>query len=203
MFAQAIEQILTRQPDLAVVGRLDEINGALAAITATRPDVVVCDVMFGAQPDGFALARTLEAAGLRHIPLVFLSAHAEPWLYDTAREVGAAGYVLKSADAAELARAIRTAATGSVLSVRPMIPGASNRIRTPSPRERQILALVAAGNVNSEIGARLGISAKTVETHLSRLFARYGVSGRTELAILAVHEGWLPESARSVSHRER
>ena len=61
----------------------------------------------------------------------------------------------------------------------------------------QVLALVCDGASNDEIGARLGVTEKTVESHLRRLFDRYAVLSRTELAVLALREGWVPEKGRS------
>ena len=63
--------------------------------------------------------------------------------------------------------------------------------RSPSEREREVIAAVVAGRTNAEIAAALGLSEKTIETHLPRLFDRYAVLSRTELAVLAVAEGWV------------
>jgi DNA-binding NarL/FixJ family response regulator len=73
-----------------------------------------------------------------------------------------------------------------------MLRTVRNAPRRPSDREIEVLALVCAGASNDEIGARLDLSEKTVESHLRRLFDRYGVMSRTELAVLALREAWVP-----------
>ncbi len=95
--------------------------------------------------------------------------------------------MLKTAPLSELVDAIRRVAAGGLaFSVRP----STGAIRL-SPREHDVVALVAQGRTNDEIGATLQIGAKTVETHLARLFERLDVASRTELAMRAVREGWL------------
>jgi DNA-binding NarL/FixJ family response regulator len=87
-----------------------------------------------------------------------------------------------------LTEAIRKVAAGGLaFSVRP----AGGTLARLSPREHQVVRLVADGRTNDEIGAELGIGSKTVETHLARLFERLAVASRTELAMRAVREGWL------------
>jgi DNA-binding NarL/FixJ family response regulator len=111
-----------------------------------------------------------------------------PQYADAALRLGAAGFVVKTAPTAELLDAIRGAASGGLhFGVRP-----GNGVSL-SERERQVLHAVIDGASNDEIGARLGISARTVESHLRRLFERHDVASRTELASRALREGWLEE----------
>jgi DNA-binding NarL/FixJ family response regulator len=96
--------------------------------------------------------------------------------------------VLKTAPLPELVDAIRRVAAGGLaFSVRPSNAGLARL----SPREHDVVRLVADGRTNDEIGSALQIGSKTVETHLARLFERLGVASRTELAMRAVREGWL------------
>ena len=96
--------------------------------------------------------------------------------------------MLKTAPISELVEAIRRAAEGGMsFSVRPGT-GAS---RGPTARELDVVRLLVEGRSNDEIGVALGIGAQTVETHLHRLYERYGVASRTELATRALREGWL------------
>jgi DNA-binding NarL/FixJ family response regulator len=96
--------------------------------------------------------------------------------------------VLKTAPLADLVGAIRRVAAGELaFTVRPRMAG---RARLTA-REHDVVRLVVDGRSNDEIGAALGIGSKTVETHLSRIFERFGVASRTELAARAVREGWL------------
>ena len=125
----------------------------------------------------------------KHRPaIVVLTAYDYPQYAEAALRLGAAGFVLKTAPMAELLDAIRRAAGGGLaFGVRPR---ASDRARL-SRRELEVVRLVVDGRSNDEIGAALGIGAKTVETHLARLFERFAIASRTELATRALREGWL------------
>jgi DNA-binding NarL/FixJ family response regulator len=102
--------------------------------------------------------------------------------------MGAAGFVLKTAPIAELLDAIgRAAAGGLAFSVRPR----GETVARLSSREHDVVRLVVDGRSNDEIAGALGIGPKTVETHLRRLFERFGLASRTELATRALREGWL------------
>ena len=112
-----------------------------------------------------------------------------------ALDAGACGYVLKDAEPDELLRAIRAAARGEA----PLSPRAAQALlsarREPSPlaalseREQEVLGLVAAGLSNKQIAARLGISEKTVKSHLTRVFREIGVFDRTQAALWAQRQG--------------
>ena len=116
-----------------------------------------------------------------------MTAYDYPQYAEAALRLGAAGLVLKTAPMAELVEAIRRAAAGGLSFARR--PGAGAVHLTE--RELDVVRLLVEGRSNDEIGAALGIGAKTVETHLGRLFERLGVASRTELATRAVREGWL------------
>ena len=120
--------------------------------------------------------------------VVVLTAYDYPQYAAAARRLGAAGFVVKTAPIADLVTAIRAAAVGSpTFSCDLDFSGAAQLTR----RERQVVRLVADGRSNDEIGAALGVTTKTVEGHLRRLFERLGAQSRTELATRAVREGWL------------
>ena len=120
--------------------------------------------------------------------IIVLTAYDYPQYAEAALRLGAAGFVLKTAPLPELVDAIRRVAAGGLaFSVRPTSAGLARL----SPREHDVVRLVADGRTNDEIGSALQIGSKTVETHLARLFERLGVASRTELAIRAVREGWL------------
>jgi DNA-binding NarL/FixJ family response regulator len=121
--------------------------------------------------------------------VIVLTAYDYPQYAEAALRLGAAGFVLKTAPLTELFDAIRRVAAGGLaFAVR---PGAGAGVARLTPREHDVVRLVAEGRSNDEIGAALRISAKTVETHLSRVFDRFGVSSRAELAARAIREGWL------------
>ena len=120
--------------------------------------------------------------------IIVLTAYDYPQYAEAALSLGAAGFVSKTAPVGELVDAIRRVAAGGLaFTMRPRMVG---RIHLTA-REHDVVRLVADGQSNDEIGATLGIGSKTVETHLSRIFERFGVSSRTELAARAVREGWL------------
>ena len=143
-----------------------------------------------ASADGAVVSGSAAAPGLaRERPaIIVLTAYDYPQYAEAALRLGAAGFVLKTSPLPELVDAIRrVAAGGMAFSVRPTSAGLARL----SPREHDVVRLVADGRTNDEIGAALKIGSKTVETHLARLFERLSVASRTELAMRAVREGWL------------
>jgi DNA-binding NarL/FixJ family response regulator len=176
--------IVARQDDMdiaGVAGSLEELRPILAGASV---DVLLLDLRLG-QESGFELLRSTNGP----MPaVVVLTSYDYPQYADAALRLGAAGFVVKTAPTAELLDAIRRAAAGGLaFGVR---PGGGVAL---SDREREVVALVVEGASNDEIGARLGISSRTVESHLRRLFERCGVVSRTELAGRAIREGWLEE----------
>ena len=179
--------LLAAQPGLAIVGTAGSLEEARVLIAGGGIDVVLVDIRMGTDSG----LRLLAEGGL-HAPdapaVVMLTAYDYPQYAEAALRHGAAGFVLKTAPRPELCDAIeRAAAGGLAYSVR---PGRDIAPRC-SPRELQVVRLVVDGRSNDEIGAELGIGAKTVETHLARLFERFGLASRTELATRALREGWL------------
>ncbi|HET7645515.1 MAG TPA: response regulator transcription factor [Candidatus Limnocylindria bacterium] len=176
--------IVARQDDMGiagVAGSLDELRPMLASASV---DVLLLDLRLG-QESGFELLRSADGP----MPaVVVLTSYDYPQYADAALRLGAAGFVVKTAPTAELLDAIRRAAAGGLaFGVR---PGGGVAL---SDREREVVGLVAEGASNDEIGARLGISSRTVESHLRRLFERVGAASRAELAARAFREGWLEE----------
>ena len=154
--------------------------------------------MLGDRPAGLELpARLIKQR--RHVPVLFLSEFASAQLHARAIDAGAAGYLRKTVDAEELRAAILSIAAGATVFPRSSIRPPRDGPRPPSPREVEILALVADGRSNSEVAAQLGISGKTVETHMARLFERYGTASRTQLAIFADRRGWLRPVSSSLN----
>lgn len=185
---------LVREGTAALIDRQEdmEIAGVAAGLDELRPilqahdvHVLLLDLRLG-EESGFDLLRH-ETAG--HMPaVVVVTSFDYPQYADAALRLGAAGFVVKTAPTAELLDAIRRAATGGLhFGVR---PGKGIAL---SDRERDVVRCVVDGASNDEIGARLGISARTVESHLRRLFERHDVASRTELASRAIREGWLED----------
>lgn len=186
---------LVREGTAALVDRQEdmEIAGVAGSLAELRPilqsgdvQVLLLDLRLG-EESGFDLLRH-ENAG--HMPaVVVVTSFDYPQYADAALRLGAAGFIVKTAPTAELLDAIRRAATGGLhFGVKP-----GNGIAL-SDRERDVLRRVIDGASNDEIGARLGISARTVESHLRRLFERHDIASRTELASRAIREGWLEDA---------
>lgn len=184
---------LVREGTAAIVDRADdmEIAGVAGSLAELRPmldgsvDVLLLDLRLG-QESGFELLR--DAADVTLPSVVCLTSYDYPQYADAAMRLGAVGFVVKTAPTSELLDAIRRAASGGLaFGVRP------GRGVALSHREREVVQLVVDGASNDEIGARLGISARTVESHLRRLFDRTSVASRTELTARALREGWLEE----------
>lgn len=180
-------------PGLAVVGAARDVATAVARIEATDPDVVVCDIQLDGVDGGLTLLDRL--AGRERPAVLMLTAFDAPSLVRAAFERGAAGYLPKTTELDAVVAAIRTVAGGGTAYPARMLRALRSAPRRPSDRELEVIALLVAGASNGEIAGRLGLSEKTVESHLRRLFGRYGVLSRTELAVLAIREGWLGSSA--------
>ena len=177
--------ILRDTPGLEVTGQGATVDEARALALSGETDVLVLDVRLGTDSGLRLLSEIREAGGAA---VVLLTSFGYPQYVEAAVRHGASGYVLKTAPIGELIAAIRRAAEGGMsFSVR---PGAGTG-RGPTARELDVVRLVIEGRSNDEIAAALGIGAKTVETHLHRLYERYGVASRTELATRALREGWL------------
>lgn len=184
--------LLRARPGIEVVAVTDSIVAARTAglTDAARVDVLLLDIRLGTD-SGLNLfsADPSRRPGVEALPAVIvLTAYDYPQYADAALSLGAAGFVLKTAPLADLVDAIqRVAAGGLAFTVRPRTSGRSHL----TAREHDVVRLVTDGRSNDEIAATLGIGSKTVETHLSRIFERFGISSRTELAARAVREGWL------------
>jgi len=177
--------LLAETPGFVVAGQGDTVEDARALALSGEVDVLVLDVRLGSDSGLRLLAELRDAGGAA---VVILTSFGYPQYIDAALRNGASGYVLKTAPISELVSAIRRAAEGGMsFSVRP----GAGADRRPTARELDVVRLVIEGRSNDEIGAALGIGSKTVETHLHRLYERFGVASRTELATRALREGWL------------
>jgi DNA-binding NarL/FixJ family response regulator len=156
-------------------------------------DVVVSDVQLAGDAEGLKLLDGMAGDGPA---VLLLSSYDQPPLIRSAFERGAAGYLIKTSPVAEILDAVRTVAGGGTAFTAAMLRAIRSAPRRPSDREIEVLGLLCAGASNDEIGSRLGVTEKTVESHLRRLFDRYGVLSRTELAVLALREGWVAEKGR-------
>jgi two-component system response regulator DesR len=156
----------------------------------TRVDVLVCDVQLDGAAEGLQLLETSRGGPVR---VLMLSGFGHPSLIRATIERGAAGYLDKGVEVDGIVAAIRTIASGGTVFRAADLQSWQSAPRRPSDREIEVIAGVVAGSTNGEVAARLGLSEKTIESHLHRLFDRYGVLSRTELAVLAMNEGWVAD----------
>jgi DNA-binding NarL/FixJ family response regulator len=177
--------LLAAQAGIAVAGTAGSIDEAIALIASTPADVLLLDIRLGTDSGLRLLTETTDEAPA----IIVLTAYDYPQYAEAALRLGASGFVLKTAPLVELLDAIRrVAAGGMAFSIRPRAGAGLARL---SERELDVVRLVVEGRSNDEIGGRLGIGPKTVESHLRRLFERFDLASRTELATRALREGWL------------
>lgn len=183
--------LLAREPDIEMVANVGSLAEIRALIdSADAPDVVVQDIRLGDE-SGLRMLNGEPSTDGRsdgsRPAIILWTAYDYPQYAAFAYRAGAAGFVVKTAPTAELIEAIRRVARGGLhFSSRPDLGTLSL-----SNRERQVLERVVEGRSNDEIGDDLRITSRTVEAHLTRLFERFDVRSRTELATRAIREGWL------------
>ena len=192
---EGLRGMLTGEPDIEVAGEAGSGNEAVARAAAESYDVFLVDLRM---PDGDGVSAI---AGIRRCQpdagVIVLTTYQSDRDILRAVEAGATGYLLKDASRADLVAAIRSAARGESAMSPAVATRLMNRMREPaggslSPRETQVLGLVARGLTNAEVGERLFISEATVKTHLLRIFGKLGVSDRTAAVTRALDRDLLP-----------
>jgi len=188
-----VSQLLATAEDLEVVGTAADGQEAVAMAREHHPDVVLMDlsmpVMDGIEAIGHLRGDDPEAK------IVVLTSFSDRERILDALDAGAIGYLLKDAEPDELIRGVRAAARGEA----PLAPKAASAVLTAradrrpvtdlTPREREVLGLLARGKANKQIARDLGISEKTVKAHLTRVFESIGVTDRTAAALWAQRHG--------------
>ena len=194
---QGFRALLDREADLAVVAETGDGLEAVRLVEEERPDVLVLDLTLPGL-DGLEVARRVgrQAPETR---VVVLSMHNNAAYVAEALRAGAAAYVLKESSADDLGAALRAVSEGrSFFSEGVSLPPDDDeaerydRYDTLSPREREVLHLLAQGLTGPEVAERLFISPRTVETHRSNVLAKLGLRGQTELVHYAIGRGLLP-----------
>lgn len=185
--ADGLRTMLAAEAGIEVVGTAGSAALAHELIERERPDVVICDAEVGADSGLEILGRYPEAPAF-----VIFSAFDRRSYVQQAFDAGAHGYVVKGAPGGELVAAVRAAAVGEYRFGADQMRAVRHRVRRPSDRLLEVVRLTAQGMSNAQVAHAMGISPKTVEGHLRTLFDRYGLASRTELAMLAVQEGWIP-----------
>lgn len=184
--AEGLAALIKGAPDVTVVGTARDVPSATRLIEHEVPDVVLCDIRLADAGDGLELVRRPGPGPA----FVMLSAYWYPSYHVRAVELGARGYLSKMATVDQIIGAVKTVAAGGTAFPAAARQAASDALRVPTPRELEILALVAEGLSNAEIAERLSLRVKTVESQLRRLFDRYDVPSRTALVRLAARQGW-------------
>jgi DNA-binding NarL/FixJ family response regulator len=201
--------LLDAQDGITVIAEADTGAAALAAARELRPDVVLMDIRMP-EMDGLAATRAIAAEpALVNVRVVVLTTfELDEYVFEAMR-AGASGFLVKHTEPAELVRAVRVVAEGEAL----LSPSVTRRLvsefaaRTKQPagpstalaeltsREREVMALVAEGLTNAEIGERLFMSPATARTHVSRILSKLAARDRTQLVVMAyeiglVRPGW-------------
>ncbi|MFD5896112.1 response regulator [Streptomyces sp. NPDC060366] len=202
MVRSGLVTIIDAQPDLEVVGECGDGRTAVDLARELGPDVVVMDVRMPVL-DGIEATRLLAGAGVTQAVkvLVVTTFNLDEYVYEALR-AGASGFLLKDAPPAQLLHGIRTVATGAALLdpevTRRLVGVHAARIRpagrTPddlpvTPRELEVLHLIADGLSNSEIAATLQISQETVKTFVSRILSKLGLRDRVQAVVYAYRHG--------------
>nr|WP_272954536.1 response regulator transcription factor [Kribbella sandramycini] len=189
--------MLSVTDDITVVGEAGDGAEALAIVESAAPDVVLMDLRMPGT-DGVTATGAI-VAGYPATRVLVLTTYDTDTDILHAVEAGATGYLLKDTPHAELLDGIRAAARGETVLAPPVAARLMSRLRTPSavavqpsPRELQVLAAVARGLSNAEIGRELYIGEATVKTHLQRLFTKLDVDDRTRAVTVAIELGLLP-----------
>ncbi|WP_426595730.1 response regulator [Cellulomonas sp. McL0617] len=197
----AFGALLATQEDFTVVGAAADGAQAVLLCRAERPDVVLMDVRMPVM-DGIEATRRIVQDDYRPRVLVLTTFDLDEHVYD-ALEAGASGFLLKDVTAERLFDAVRVVAAGDALLAptitrRLVAEFARQRARRPdttavvaglTPREAQVLLLVAEGLSNTEIATRLVVGEETVKTHVSRVLTKLGLRDRTQAVVLAYESG--------------
>ena len=206
MVRRGMRDFLALHDDLEIVGEAADGAAAIEQAAVLRPDVVVMDLLMPGV-DGIDATARIKAAD-PDIEIVAITSFVEEARIVAALEAGASGFLLKDAEADELAAAIRAAASGEV-HLDPAVAGiVARRMRSRAggaggmgvgsdgdalgsltARERDVLGAVARGLSNRAIADELGITERTARTHVSNILAKLGLASRTQAALLAVQHG--------------
>ena len=197
LFRRGMVQAIERRAELTLVGEHADGESALEAIRETKPDIALLDVRMP-KLTGIEVLETLAPDGLP-TRIVLLSGYPDPDAVYRAISAGAAGFLAKSAPGSEICERLVAVARGEVVLAPEVQSELAGQLRNRaqagspllSPREREILGLIAAGELAPDIARRLGLSPATVRTHLQHLYEKLGVSDRAAAVAAAMRRGML------------
>lgn len=195
---QGMKAMLQSQHDILVVGEASDGNEALNMTQSLEPDIILLDIMMP-NLNGIEVAHQIKQRGSR-TRIVILSMHANASYAVRALHNGALGYVIKDADFSEILQAIHNAYEGkrylsNIIADEVIEMLLSNEggnvgsLQSLSPREREVLQLIAEGNTNTVIASKLTLSVRTVEAHRARIMAKLRINSQAELVRFAVQQG--------------
>jgi DNA-binding NarL/FixJ family response regulator len=196
-----IRRILETAPDIRVVAEAKDGTQAMQAISKSRPDVAVLDLKMP-EAGGIEVTRWARQNSPSTAILILSAFDDDPYVL-AALEAGANGYVLKNADTDDIVSAVRTVNQSKPALdpdiAKKVLKRLSDRGKEKAPerltgRESEILVLVAKGWTNKAIGSELGISYRTVQGHLAKIFDKLDCESRTEAVMRAISLGWLPDA---------
>jgi len=201
---EGLRLILDAQPDMEVIGIASDGADAVAQAGARNPDVVVMDISMPGANGWTATMQITDRCPTAKV--VTLTRHVDTSHFRQLLEAGAAGYVLKQSSPSELVRAIRTVAAGEKYfdpaiarraqetGMRPVPAHPHGNAAALSPREIEVMRLIAWGYTNKEIAEQLNLSVKTVEAHKANGMRKMGMRGRIDVVRYALLQGWLHEA---------
>jgi NarL family two-component system response regulator LiaR len=196
---------LTARPEITIVGEAGDALTAVAGVVAEVPDVVLMDLVLplrlgtpASDQGGIQATRQIRQAS-PHTQVVVLTSYAQDELIFAAIKAGALSYLLKDADASTVLDAIQAASRGEVVLHPRIARRLMLEVSTPTkphdptsdltPRELEVLQLIAQGRSNAEIAAELVVTERTVKAHVSNLLSKLHLSDRTQAAVFAWREG--------------
>jgi two-component system, NarL family, response regulator YdfI len=197
--------MLGMKEGIELIGEAADGVAAIHLVSSLQPDVVLMDLRMPAM-DGWEAIERIRAEW-PHIAIIVLTTYDEDELMLRSLQAGVRGYLLKESSLETVLQAIESAARGEMLlqpeMMKRILDHATRRIAPPSPtqensdfhlteREREVLAGIAAGERSKEVGARLGITRRTVESYLNSIYTKLNVDSRAAAVAIAIERGLLP-----------
>lgn len=201
-----IRQFLETSEDIQVVAEVDNGDRAIETIQEHQPDVAVLDIQMP-EKSGIEVTRWVRANAHSTGVLILTAYDDDPYVM-AVLQAGANGYVLKTADATDIIRAVKAVYEGKsaldpVIARKVMAHVSGRSLEQPvenlTDRELEVLTLTAKGYTNKAIGVQLGISDRTVQGHLAKIFGKLHAASRTEAVMRSVSLGWLPPDLGQLS----